>query len=114
MYKFLLRGVILDHADDFSQNWRIQGENNRPLDETTIDQFIATHGREQAIGYIRAIQDFVNELEYGLFDTRPEFGTSRKPLTRVRNNFEKLYLHKSNFLSYVNENQILNPDPQPD
>lgn len=107
------RGDDLDHTDDFAENWRIQGEGNQPLNETTIEDFIQAHGREQAIGYLRAIRDVINEIEYATFDTRPNIGLGSRPLTRVKNNINKWLLHKTNFLKIVEEKHGINPVNKP-
>lgn len=104
----------MNHTDDFSENWRIQNDDSQPLNENTIEDFIESHGRDQAIGYMRAIRDIVSELEFGIYDNRPDIGTGTRPLTRVKNNLEKLLLHKTNFLASVNEKHLLDSDYKPD
>jgi hypothetical protein len=104
----------MDHTDDFSQNWQVQGEGNQPLNEKTIEDFIQVHGKEQAIGYMLAVRDLIHELEFGIYDNRPNIGRGTRPLTRIKNNLEKLLAHKTNFLESVNEKQLLNSDYKPD
>ena len=108
MYIVYPRGDFMAHTDEFSENWRFQGENNQPLNEQTIQEFIDQNGAEQAVGYMRAIRDMINEVEFAAYDTRPEVGIGERPLTRIKNNIDKLLLHKENFLKFVVETRKLN------
>ncbi|GGH07463.1 hypothetical protein [Mucilaginibacter phyllosphaerae] len=103
----------MEHTDNFADNWRIQGEGPKPLELSSIDQFIDTYGREQAIGYIRAIRDMVNEIEYAAYDTRPNVGLGSRPLTRMKNNLKKLLLHKENFLLVAEDKLKIRTSPNP-
>lgn len=103
----------MDYTDDFSQNWRIQGSRNQPLDETNIEGFIATHGVEATKGYIMAINDIVHELEFCIYDTRPSIGKGPRPLTRVKNNCIKLLHLKENFLASLDRTLAIGKECKP-
>lgn len=93
----------------FSENGKLVGEKDEPLDQENLEQFISKFGKERAVGYMQAVNDICMEMEELLyiFSNSNVFDRTKghevyvpvrphRATTRLR----KFFKHKVEFLKY--------------